>query len=205
MKDYLARHKSLLAPCCDFPHVLIPRCGTCITDALISLGEEEFLFWRYWNDPSSDFVKPSSSQAIGPSTPSVLAEEWRVEAYGAGFPELFYLPVDTTDEVYWRLTECCRIASKRNPADFRPAKLLRKALRKLQWAIALFHVAPFMEDEPTYYCLVIVQDVEQMGQVVSAMSEQNVRTFCLSKPPVEWPVTEECEEEARRMWERELS
>jgi hypothetical protein len=205
MKDFLTRNKSLLAPCCDFPHLLVPRSGMCITDALISLGEEEFLRWRYWNDPSADFVKPSPSLEVGPSTPSILAEQWRAEAYGASFPELFYLPVDTNEEVYRRLTGSCSIAHARNLTDARPAKLIRKVLKKLKWAIAPFHVAPFMEDEPTYYCLVFLQDTEQMSQVVSAMSERSIRTFHLSSPLSDWPVSDECEEEALRLWELEIS
>lgn len=205
MKDYLKRNESLLAPCCDIPHLLIPRCGTCITDALISLGEEEFLRWRYWNVLSADFVKPSSSLAVGPSTPSVLAEQWRVEAYGASFPELFYLPVETSDEVYRRLSKVCGVAHTAASADTRRIKLLRKALKELEWAIAPFHIAPFMEDEPTYYCLVVFQGTEQMSHVVSAMSERSIRTFHLSKPLSDWPVPDECEEEALRLWEHEVS
>lgn len=204
MEKSLSGLRTLLLPYSGLPHVLMPRSGSCICHALKTLDVESFSIWRYHDDPSSGFVRPWASLPVDSSAPLVLASHWRNEANGVRFPELLYMPDHVPDEVFQTISKFCRVRRRDESVRTREIRRLADALAHVTWVIAALYVAPFMEDEPTNYCLFISQDGEQMAHFVSLMSQHDIRTFRLDEESDGWPVPEECEIQAVRLWEQEL-
>ena len=204
MDEALAKIMFMLKPYSGYPHVLIPRSGRCIVHALKSLEARSFSLWRYNDDPSSEFDKPWLSLPVEMPTSFVLADHWRNEAFGAFFPELLYLPDDTAEVEFRRLTEVFRLRQTGAITAARFVKRVKNILTRLEWVITPMRVEPFLGDEPTYYCLVIAQNAKQLRQLATLMLKLNIRTFQLDATSDAWPIPEECEMEAEDLWDREL-
>lgn len=204
MDRLLSDIRTLLIPCSGLPHVLMPRSGNCICHALKKLDVESFSIWRYDDELPSGFVRPLLSLRVESSTTVVLARHWRNEAYGVRFPDLLYMPDHVPDEVLQTIAEFCRIRHRDGSVGTHHIKRLTDALTRVAWVIAILHVAPFMDDEPTYYCFFMAQDGQEMDRFGSLMLQHDIRTFHLDEKSDTWPVPEECEIQAKRLWEQEM-
>ncbi len=203
MNEILSRIVNLLKAYSDHPHILIPRSGNSVVQSLKAIGVDSFGIWRYYEDPSSEFVRPTMFMPVQASTSFELADHWWSEAYGARFPELLYLPEHTTDEVYRVLSRLCEQRDNSALCEKYLGKIKNK-LVDLDWVIAPIHVTSFGHDEPTYHCMVLSNDIENIDLVEMAMSELSVSTFKFVPGSNEWPVSLEAENEACRLWESEL-
>ena len=198
----LSRFGSLINPYYQHPHILIPRSGGCIVHALKSLDAEWFLICNY--NRLRRVMAPSVSTRVESSTSYVLADDWRTDPYGAVFPELLYLPRDTDELIFRRLTIFCRARDRLLSVSKTFVKELTDTLTRVAWVIAPLSVPPFMLDAPTYHCLVVAQDPEPLDRLTSVLSQHGIRTFHLDPTSDKWPVPEQCEDQAEALWDEEL-
>lgn len=133
-----------------------------------------------------------------------LAYKWRDEAYGVLFPEILYLPENASPVFFSKMTRLCE--DRQNSSFQAPENStgFRKALSGLDWVIAPLHVAPFMHDEPTYYCIVLSNDSVVIELIEIEMLDFGVETFRLTRGSIQWPIPDDAEYTAKRLWEQEL-